>query len=256
MSFARHCISTMLDMVPCLRGPLKSLYWWFSGVVARILGTEAAVKRWESVWDARWIAELEEGGRSQHRDLLFESIARLAPFESVIEIGCNCGVNLYRLAMQYPRVRLVGCDVNHVAIERGRAFMQSHGLSGVELSVGRADRLGSFANGSFDVVFTDAVLIYIGPDQIRKVAKEMLRLCRRRIILMEWHREGPEGVSDGEFWQGFWVWDYARLFRDVSPGCDVQCTKLPGDMWSPSLGWARFGYLIEVAIDISKAELS
>ena len=38
-------------------------------------------------------------------------------------------------------------------------------------------------------MFTDAVLMCIGPDKIKDVMKAMIRVARRALILVEWHTE-------------------------------------------------------------------
>ncbi len=52
-----------------------------------------------------------------------------------------------------------GIDINPMAIQRGNEWLAQEGISNVRLSVGKADELEEFPDKSFDVVFTDAVLI-------------------------------------------------------------------------------------------------
>lgn len=66
------------------------------------------------------------------------------------------------------------------------------GISNVKLLEGKADTLGEFQDKSFDIVFTNALLIYIGPDEIREVVKEMIRITRKALILMELHSFKPQ----------------------------------------------------------------
>jgi hypothetical protein len=56
--------------------------------------------------------------------------------------------------------------------------------------------LRDFANASEDVVFMDALLLYIGPDKIQICIGEMRHVAKRSIILLEMYmdREGIDGI--------------------------------------------------------------
>ena len=113
--------------------------------------------------------------------------------------------------------------------------------------VSKADELKQFPDKSFDVVFTWAVLILIGPDKIKEVMKEMIRITRKRLILLEMHdkdiNRDPQGL--GVYCNVYWKRDYVALLRQFIPnypGDKIHISKFPEDMWSPGVGG---GTLIE-----------
>jgi len=120
------------------------------------------------------------------------------------------------------------------------------GISNVSLSVGKADELHGLRDKSFDVVFTDAVLIYIGPDKIKKVIKEMIRIAQQALIMVEWHCEpqikDPHGLGIYHF--GHWKRNYVDLLKQFIPEEQVWLTKIPPHLW-PDKNWERIGYIIE-----------
>ena len=83
-----------------------------------------------------------------------------------MEVGCSAGVNIYVISQAFPGVKLYGIDINKRAIEEGKKQFERMGMSNVFLYTGKADKLKRFDDKSKDVVFTDAILMYIGPEKI------------------------------------------------------------------------------------------
>lgn len=224
-----------------------------------------------------WIDSYWKSRNHPHRFFSVERICKFSP-NSVLEIGCACGPNLYHIAKKLPDAEVRGLDINPIAVQRGNELLKREGISNVKLEVGKAQELKQFADQSFDVVFTDAVLIYIAPDEIKQVVKEMLRIgCV--LVLNEWHSFNkwlalllhkycyfklksekyllsrqrfrtfnipfkPKSVSLGLF-LGHWVRNYKALFEEFVPKEKVNITKLPKELWNDK-GWQRWGAIIEV----------
>lgn len=230
------------------------------------LGTGAREKEWASRhlskgsnWtgkqyagdDDEWVMGYWDSRDHPHRPFLIKKIAPFAPFSSILEIGANCGPNLYLLAQRFPDVEMVGVDINPRAVEKGNELLAAEGVSNVRLLVAKADELGQFQDKSFDVVFTDAVLIYIGPDKIKNVVQDMLRVARRALILMErqsFESSGKDPHGLGVSHNDLWLRDYTVLFKQFVPEEQMAITKITGDIWPDSthLGWQETGVFVEV----------
>ncbi len=187
-----------------------------------------------------------------HRALLVEDIARLGPFEAVLEIGCNSGPNLALLARRFPSVRIEGIDLNHKALATGRKRLAEEGVAGVALHEGKADDLSRFADNSFDVTFSDATFLYVGPDKFETAVREMARVTKRVIYFNEWNfSSGGRGPSS--LWHDLhWVHDYQRLLAALLPGAKVSVSPLPSDLWGPG-GWQDYGAVIVCRLDQAAA---
>lgn len=133
-----------------------------------------------------WIEGYWKSRDHPHRAFLLDKICEFSPIHSVLEIGCASGPNLYNIAKKFPDAEIRGIDVNPMAVQKGNEWFRQEGLSNVKLEVGKAQDLKRFPDKSFDVAFTDAVLIYVPPEEIRQVAREMLRIGRV-LVLNEWH---------------------------------------------------------------------
>jgi len=164
---------------------------------------------------------------------------------SVLEVGCNTGPNLLRLAKELPSARLVGIDVSSAAIVEGTKRFKAAGIANVELFEGKAEDLGRFADDSFDVVFTDAVLIYVGKDWIETVVGEMLRVANKAIVLVEY--DDPESDPKGRFIlkKGYWKRNYTRLFEGRSGVMSVETKRLTKELWDDEY-WSTLGAVVKV----------
>ena len=129
-------------------------------------------------------------------------------------------------------------------------MLASAGISNVKLSVAGADELTQFQDKSFDVIFTDAVLIYIGPDKIQRTVKEMVRIARKGLIRVAWHCFKPKKgdvQGRGVRYYGLWQRDYIALLKQFVPEERIRITKITEDIW-PDPHWQETGAIIEVIL--------
>lgn len=229
-----------------------------------IVGTQAMEKYWATRhlhegeerrddWgkgSSDWIKGDWNSQNHSHRPFLIEKISGFSPISSILEIGCNCGPNLYLLAKKFPDAEIRGIDINPIAVQKGNEWLAREGISNVKLLVGKADELKQFRDKSFDVVFTDAVLIYVGPDKIKEVMKGMIRIARRALILVEWHCFKPQ-YKDlngfGVYHHGSWKRDYVALLKQFVRAEQIRVTRIPEGIW-PDENWKTLGAIIEVVL--------
>ena len=244
---------------PFLFNFARTGYWKYRSLRERLIGTRLQERFWAgrhliggSDWKEEgkrhdWVSGYIESTTHPHRTLILETVSKYAPFESVLEVGCHCGPNLYLLAKQYPSLTAQGLDINPAAVKQGNEWLAREGLSRVELMVGRADDLSRFPDQSFDLLLTDAVLIYIGPDKIFTTVMELLRVTRRALVLVEWHSETPGEDSRGlgMYHFGAWKRNYRNLFRRFVAEDRIRLTKIPADLW-PAKNWQELGNIIEI----------
>lgn len=219
----------------------------------RLFGTKLEEKYWVTRhlhkgddWGNKendWVRGYWDSRSHSHRSFLMEKISKFSP-SSILEVGCNCGPNLYLLAKRFPNAEIIGIDINSMAVQKGNEWFVQEGISNVKLFVGKADDLRQFQDKSFDVVFTDAVLIYVGPDKIKKVVGEMLRVARKALVFLEWHcfnsKCNPLGV-----YAGHWVRNYVSLLKEFVPEDKIGVVKMPEELWLDK-NWQKWGAIIEV----------
>jgi ubiquinone/menaquinone biosynthesis C-methylase UbiE len=180
-----------------------------------------------------------------HRIFLVSKILSYLPIGSVLEVGCETGLNLCLLASKNPDIKLYGVDINRKSIEKGKNIIKDMAGINVFLSHGMADSLETFGDKSIDVVLTDSLLMYIGPDKIYKVINELKRVARKAIILVEWHGKSPNGI---EYIHGHWVYDYQSLLSRYYPPESIRMTKITKELWDNN-EWNNWGYIIELNVE-------
>jgi len=186
----------------------------------------------------KWLQEYFNSLDHPHRRLLIEEIGLITAQGKVMEVGCNIGVNLYLLSKHFSFEKLIGIDINPSAIKIGRKWLKEKGIKNVELRVGKADEVDKFEENDFDVVFTDATLMYIGPDKIEKVIEGIYSVAGKGVVFVEWHKEGVKDF----YYDGHWVRDYGKLLEKFVSGDSLYFKKIPAEVWGG--GWEEYGWII------------
>lgn len=249
----RRAVKTFLRKWPAFYGFLQAIYYSLRKLLeVHILGT----KFQEWIWRNQELFYDFKDAKSEyldsvnavnypHRIFLIRRILSYSPIGSVLEVGCNTGFNLCLLASKDPDIKLYGIDINRKVIEEGKNIIKDMGISNVFLSRGMADSLSSFGDKSIDVVFTDAVLIFVGPDKIHNVINEMIRVACKAIILIEWNSKSTNGRK---YIHHHWVYDYQSLLSRYSPPEGIRITKITKELWDNDV-WNSLGCVIELNVE-------
>lgn len=137
---------------------------------------------WASYWDTL---------HAPHRDALVETLRALPPFETLLEVGCGPGVNLWRIQEAFPEADLTGLDVSQAAVNDGAARFAAADHEGRLSGTGRvalcAGELPEAlkAMGDVDVVLSCYVLAYLPPREILPTLTALLQLAQQAIVLAE-----------------------------------------------------------------------
>jgi len=207
-------------------------------VLARAMGTAF----FERDWKHRGVSDIESFWSNRdlpnYKRLVTEFLSDISP-ASILEIGANCGPNLYNLSKKFPAAEIVGTDINEAAVQAGNTFFRTAGMENVRLIVARAEELSQFRDRHFDLVFSWQVLLLIGPDKIKPVMKELVRVTRTSLVLLEPHIDDDPSEGLG-IYNHYWLRNYETLVReaDDTRRPDVAIRPIPKDMWSPGCGHA------------------
>src|SRR5215213_7951115 len=126
----------------------------------------------------------------------------LRPGMRVLDCGCGPGSVTVGLAEVVAPGEVVGIDSSQIQIDRARALAHERGLRNVRFEAGDVYQLG-FPDASFDVVFTQALLMHLGD-----------RLAALREIRRVLKPGGIVGVSDND--HGVMCWEPSTpLLRDA-----------------------------------------
>ena len=88
------------------------------------------------------------------------------------------------------------------------------------------------------VVLCDAVLMYIGPNNIKQVLKEIVRISKKSVIICEQHTNG------NSFYDDKWIHNYDVLLKNISGIQSVIFHSISDDIWRGD--WSKYGKIIVV----------
>ena len=187
-----------------------------------------------------------------HRDYLIK-ILETQPPRSVLEIGCASGPNLYRIKKAFPDCRVCGCDINEEAIKTAdfifrQEWPEKHfekpaidSIADIDFRVGGIESV-PFHGEYFDLVITDATLIYIDPKTMPRALREMRRLSYDKFLMIEFHSTSWLKRKALNLASGYFAYDYKKLLSEKYFK-NIVLTKVPKDMWGGT-PWNDFGYFI------------
>jgi len=128
-------------------------------------------------------------------------IKTTAGIQSIVEFGCNTGLNLEALKMLNPNFSLTGIEINQKAVEEvkkkdiAKIFHQSI--------------LENISNIQADLTFTAGVLIHINPDHLNNVYKNLVKISKRYIVIAEYYNPTPISVNYRGFQDKLFKRDFA-----------------------------------------------
>jgi len=117
---------------------------------------------------------------------IFERLPLGTP-SSILEIGCNIGVNLRALA-GITAAELGAVEPN----ARARAQVVADGVLPPSRIHEASVTALPFADGAFDLAFTSGVLIHVPPNDLPAAIDEIVRVAKRYIVCAEYFATNPE----------------------------------------------------------------
>lgn len=115
--------------------------------------------------------------REARSDWIARRVAAYRP-SSILEVGCGYGKQLRKLRRALPDCRIVGVDFSPSQLTRGRDYLDEREAASVSLALADGRRL-PFADHSFDLVLTSAVILHNPPEVAERIRLEVVRVSRR-----------------------------------------------------------------------------
>ena len=203
--------------------------------------TDKLYWKFRHIFDRSWANDYisEKSLNLSYRRLLINKISEHFPFETVLEIGCASGPNLYLLAKKIPQAKFYGIDISKKAIETGKKFFAKENIKNVFLEHKGLENLKNFKDKSIDIIFSAAVLIYLASDEIELAIKEILRVAKKSIILIELHTDSPEFIYTNHC-----IYNYELLFKKHISKEKIKITKYPEKL--RDVDFFKYGCVIEI----------
>lgn len=197
--------------------------------VAAFVPTETLKDAWQiqhTVYEGDWWVERYwNATEGPHRDAVIRALATVAPFSSVLEVGCNAGPNLRRIHARWPRVDLLGMDIHDGALKYGQRAARAEGWAWAGYCGDLRD-LHLLGADIADVVLTCYSLAYLDPRDIVEVLDACLAAARSALIIAEPMALAGEPAKYAPPMPGV-VPEYHHPYQDLLAQRGLESTMLP-----------------------------
>ena len=118
--------------------------------------------------------------------VLFSKIlGKVSALNSVIEFGCNIGLNLEAISFLYPNTSVVGVEINKKACEQ---------LASKDFKYFNESFLSNTDYGKYDMTFTKGVLIHQDPSKLKLAYEKLYNHSSKFILIIEYYNPSPVSV--------------------------------------------------------------
>lgn len=108
-----------------------------------------------------------------HRQEIIKEFNNFTDVRRILELGSSWGPNLLLLSQIDPKLFCLGIDISGKMVAAGSQYFKSRDIKNIQLINGDMISLKNFADKEFDLILTDASLIYIDKNDILHCAEEM-----------------------------------------------------------------------------------
>lgn len=129
---------------------------------------------------------------------------------SVLELGCNIGINLQALKGLLPKAQLAAVEINVKAYEYVRT-------SKPWVDIRNQSLLQGDLNIKADLVFTSGVLIHIAPASLARAYESMYESSNKYIAVCEYYNPTPVEVEYRGYKKRLFKRDFAGDLMDKYP---------------------------------------
>lgn len=172
--------------------------WLFKRGLDRLFGEKVDFYFWKyrHFLSSNWMVGYldEKSVNSRHRPKLISLILGLIPERSrVLEVGSGSGQNLILLKKTAPHVVCEGLEINAQAVKHSVEKIREERL---DILIHHWDSIVGLGMREYDIVFTDAVLLYISPKNLFPFVNSMIDRSSRGVVLFEQFTEREPFYND------------------------------------------------------------
>tara|TARA_B100002052_G_C15855205_1_gene587115 strand:- start:666 stop:1283 length:618 start_codon:yes stop_codon:yes gene_type:complete len=170
-------------------------------------------KQLSEIWEKQFGNDYTDRKLEVHRtegDLRKKSWSRIFEMvddvDSVIEVGCNVGMNLEGIFHANNSLHITGIEPNKYALKKALKYAQGR----YEVLGGNIFNLSLKHNA--DMVITCTLLIHISPDQLLSAMNEIYMASNKYILIMEYYWPIVKEVNYRGLKEALWKQDYGAKF--------------------------------------------
>jgi len=132
---------------------------------------------------------------------------------SVIEFGCNVGLNLISLQNLYPSQKQAGIEINQKAILQLKKNLKECEIYEESILNFKPEIL----NIKYDLVLIKGVLIHLNPDILRTVYENLVKTTKKYLLICEYYNPTPVSITYRGHDERLYKRDFAGEVLDQFP---------------------------------------
>lgn len=122
--------------------------------------------------------------------------------KTILEFGCNQGINLRALHLINKKFILTGVDINKGAIKK----LNDWGEANSYLS-----SISKFnSNKRFDLTFVKGLLVHINPNDLKKIYQMLYQYSKKFILIAEYYNPSPVKINYRGYKNKLFKRDFAK----------------------------------------------
>ena len=175
--------------------------------------------------DFNALFNLENSETEKYRLKLFDKV-NLKKVNTILDYGCGYGINLKVLKDINPKFILNGMDISKKDLRMLEIL--NNNLFKININILDQNKLKNLES-KFDLVFTDAVLIYVNPSTIKHYVKNLINSSKKYLLFHELTYEfNKSKISHLN------IHDFRSLIKSINPKLKISFYKSlkPGYPWS------------------------
>jgi SAM-dependent methyltransferase len=176
----------------------------------------------------------------QSNNFLYDYINTL-DYQSCLEVGSGVGSRIIPLAIENPKKKFTGVDINSSAVQLGNDYLKNNKINNMVLYSANLVQIETQEYSS-DVVVTWATLIYISPREIKRASANLSKLTKNYLVIVEMLIENNDSIYKKLRIQlkGFpnWSYNYEKLFKKKG-FLLIKKDPIPQNIWAPGGGGAH-----------------
>jgi spore coat polysaccharide biosynthesis protein SpsF len=142
---------------------------------------------WKNEFGEHYIERNIDSSLLKSNIVLFSKILKYtSSVNSVIEFGCNVGLNLDAITFLNPKIEVSGVEINKKACE----VLKNKGLKFYNESF-----LSQSDFGSHDLTFTKGVLIHVNPEKLKLAYEKLFNHSKKYILIVEYYNPTPVTID-------------------------------------------------------------
>ena len=170
-------------------------------------------KQLSEIWEKNFGDEFTDRKLAVHKSegtsreqFWHDLLSKVSGVKSVVEIGCNAGMNLEAIYKANQKLEITGVEPNKYALEKA-----------IEISNGRYKvtdgNVFDFAPDLMaDMIFTCSLLIHISPKDLMSAMHRIYDASNNVILIMEYYWPTLKEIKYRGLDNALWKQDYGALF--------------------------------------------